>query len=68
MQGMWQTMRKAFDAKTPVERLDAHVVSMESRLAALKQVKPALKKLYDSFTNDQKEKADDLLTELGCMM
>lgn len=68
MQGMWQTMKAVFEAKTPVERLDAHVGAMESRLTALKEVKPALASLYAALSDDQKKKADELLTGMGCMM
>ena len=68
MQGMWQTMKAAFDAKTPVERLDAHITAMESRLTALKEVKPALAGLYAALSDEQKKKADELLTGMGCMM
>ena len=68
MQDMMQTMRAAFDAKTPVERLDAHLAAMEARVKALKDVQPALAKLYESLSADQKKKADDLLTGMGCMM
>jgi hypothetical protein len=68
MQTMWQTMQKVFDAKTPVERLDAHVAAMESRIQALKEVKPALAKLYDALGAEQKKTADEILTGMGCMM
>jgi hypothetical protein len=68
MQGMRQSMKTVLEAKTPVERLDAHVAVMESRLTALKEVKPALAKLYAELTADQKKKADELLTGMGCMM
>ena len=68
MQGMWQTMKAVFDAKTPVERLDAHINAMDSRVAALKEIKPALEKLYSALTADQKKKADEFLTGMGCMM
>ncbi len=68
MQGMWQTMEKVFEAKTPVERLDARVTAMESRLTALKEVKPALASLYAALNDEQKKKADELLTGMGCMM
>ena len=68
MQDMVQTMRAVFDAKTPVERLDAHLAAMEARVKALKDVQPALAKLYESLSADQKKKADDLLTGMGCMM
>jgi hypothetical protein len=68
MQGMWQTMQAVFEAKTPVERLDAHVAAMEGRLTALKDVKPALASLYAALNDEQKKKADELLTGMGCMM
>jgi hypothetical protein len=68
MQGMWQVMRTAFEANTPVERLDAQIAAMETRLDALKQVKPVLGNLYSALSADQKKKADELLTGMGCMM
>lgn len=68
MQGMWQTMRAVADAKSPTDRLDAQIVAMESRVAALKQVKPALEKLYAVLNDEQKKKADEMLTGMGCMM
>ena len=46
MQGMWQAMKSVFEAKTPTDRLDAQIASMETRLSALKEIKPALAKLY----------------------
>jgi len=68
MQGMWQSMTAAFEAKTPVERLDAHMAAMDGRLAALKEVKPALANLYATLSDNQKKKADEILTGIGCMM
>ena len=68
MQGMWQTMKGLSEAKTPVERLDVHIVAMETRLTVLKGVKPALANLYAALTAEQKKKADELLTGMGCMM
>ena len=68
MQGMWQTMKAVFDAKTSVERLDAHLAAMESRIKVLKDVKPTLAKLYEALSAEQKKKADDILTGMGCMM
>ena len=68
MQGMWQTMKAVFDAKTPADRLDAQIAAMDSRVSALKEIKPALAKLYDALSSDQKKKADELLTGMGCMM
>ena len=68
MQGMRQTMKAVFDAKTPADRLDAQIAAMDSRVSALKEIKPALAKLYDALSSDQKKKADELLTGMGCMM
>lgn len=68
MQSMRQSMMSAQSEKTPVARLDAHIKAMEGRLQALKDVKPALGALYDSLSDDQKKKADELLTGMGCMM
>jgi len=68
MQDMHKTMMAARTAKTPVERLDAHVTAMEGRLQALNDVKPALAALYDALSDDQKKKADELLTGMGCML
>ena len=68
MQAMRQTMMKVMEAKTPVERLDTHVTAMDGRLASLKEVKPALAALYTALSAEQKKKADQLLTGMGCMM
>jgi hypothetical protein len=65
MQAMRQTMKTAMATKTPVERLDAHVAAMETRLAALKEVKPALGNLYTALSDEQKKKAGK---SIGCMM
>lgn len=68
MQSMWQAMRTVFEASTPVERLDAHLGVMEGRLAALKEVKPALAGIYAVLSPEQKKKADEVITAMGCMM
>ena len=68
MQAMRQTMMKVMEAKTPVERLDAHIAAMDGRLASLKEVKPALAALHTALSEEQKKKADQILTGMGCMM
>jgi hypothetical protein len=71
LQGMQLTreaMMKTMEAKSPVERLDSHIAAMEGRVAALKEVKPALGALYTALSAEQKKKADELLTGMGCMM
>lgn len=68
MQAMRESMAKAMEAKTPVERLDAHIAAMDGRLSSLKEVKPALAALYAALSDDQKKKADQILTGIGCMM
>ena len=51
-----------------IERIDAHIAAMESRVAALNELKPPLAKLYNALSDEQKKKADELLTGMGCMM
>lgn len=72
MQAMRQTMMKVMEAKTPTERLDAHVAAMDSRVASLKEVKPALAALFAALSDEQKKKANEILTgsmgSMGCMM
>ena len=68
MQAMRQSMGKVMEAKTAVERLDAHIVAMDGRLASLKEVKPALAALYGALSDEQKTTADQILTGMGCMM
>ncbi len=68
MQSMHKTMMTAMQADGAVERLDAHIAMMESRLASLKEVKGPLVSLYGVLGADQKQKADDLITGMGCMM
>ena len=68
MPGTRQIMMKTMEAKSPVERLDSHITAMEGRVEALKAVKPTLGALYTVLSLDQKNKADQLLTGMGCMM
>jgi hypothetical protein len=65
MQGMRPAMMKVMQTISPVERLNAHIGAMESRLGELK---PALASLYNALSEEQKKKADELLTGMGCMM
>lgn len=68
MQDMHKTMMQARTGKTPVERLDARIAAMGSRLNALKEIKPLLAALYEALSDEQKKTADQLLTRMGCMM
>jgi len=68
MQGMGPNMMRAMQTKSPVEKLDAHLAMMEGRVAALKEIKAPLVALYAALTPEQKQKADQLLTSMGCMM
>ena len=69
MQAMHATMRKSFETETsPIERLDLRINVMESRLSTLKDMKPALAALYGALSDDQKKKANEVLTGMGCMM
>jgi hypothetical protein len=68
MKSMRQNMMSASQGKTPVERLDAHIAAMEGRIKSLNEVKPALTKLYDALSAEQRKKADEIMSGMGCMM
>jgi len=68
MHDMRKTMMAARSGKTPVERLDSRITAMDGRVKALKEIKPKLAALYDALSDQQKKKADQLLTGMGCMM
>ena len=68
MQAMRERMMKVMQAKSPVERLDAHLAAMENRITVLRELKPSLADLYAALSEDQKKQADQLLTGMGCMM
>ena len=48
--------------KTSVEQLDAQITATESRLKALKDLRPAAASLYAALNADQKKKADQMLS------
>ena len=68
MHTMRQGMMGKKAIKSPVERLEAHLSMMEKRIASLKALKPALGNFYATLSDAQKEKADAILTGMGCMM
>jgi len=67
MRSMHVNMMKAVETGNPVDRLNARISVMESRLDALREMKPALEQFYATLNADQKAKADQLLTGMGCM-
>ena len=68
MHAMHQSMMSDGAVKSPVERLEARLATVEVRLAALKDLKPALAGLYAALSDEQKQKADRALTGKGCAM
>ncbi len=68
MHAMRQSMMDAMSAKSPVERLDTHLTMMETRIDSLKAIKPKLEAFYATLSDEQKKKANQLLTGMGCMM
>ncbi len=65
---MHQAMMARMKATTPVDRISAHITAMEGKLASLKQMKVSLDKLYAKLSDEQKEKANKILTSMGCVM
>ena len=43
MQGMWQTMKSVFEAKTPADRLDAQIAAMDSGSRRLRRLSRCLR-------------------------
>ena len=68
MQDMQKSMMKMMEAKSPVDRLDTHITTMDKHLASLKDVQAPLKALYAALNDDQKKKAETALAAIGCMM
>lgn len=68
MKAMRASMMSNMKSGTAAERLDGRIKAMEGRLATLKEVKPALDRLYGTLSDEQKKKADEVLTGMGCMM
>ena len=68
MQSMHQTIMQVMHSGTPVERLDTRIEAMEGMISKLKEIRPALANLYAALTEDQKKKADELLTSMACMI
>lgn len=68
MEGMRADMMKAKQSGTAVDRLDARIKATEAKLANLKALKPAAEGLYNVLTDEQKKKADELLSGTCGMM
>lgn len=50
------------------QMLDTHMAMMESRLEAMKTLKPAMDALYKDLSSKQRKRADALMPGVGCMM
>jgi Spy/CpxP family protein refolding chaperone len=63
LQAMKDSMMTAISGgKTSVEQLDALIAATESRLKALKELRPTVASLYAALNADQKKKADQMLS------
>ena len=67
MQGMHADMMQAMQTGSAMARMDAHIKAMESMVESLKALKPSTEALYAVLTDEQKQKADQLLGG-GCGM
>jgi hypothetical protein len=61
MQSMRQEMMSAMQSGTALDRIKARTKIMETMVASMKAVNPALEGLYKVLTDEQKKKADQLL-------
>ena len=67
MVGMRADMMKAKESGSALQRLDARIKAMESKVESLKALKPVTEGLYAVLSDEQKKKADQLLGG-GCGM
>jgi hypothetical protein len=67
MESVHADMMKAKGNGSAVGRMDAHIKAMETMVDSLKALKPATDALYAALSEEQKEKADQLLGS-GCGM
>ncbi|MGA7456229.1 MAG: Spy/CpxP family protein refolding chaperone [Methyloceanibacter sp.] len=67
MESMHVNMMKAKESGSALQRLDARINAMESRVESLKALKPVTEGLYAVLSDEQKKKADQLLGG-GCGM
>jgi hypothetical protein len=67
MEGMPPEMMKAKESGSALQRLDARIKAMESKVEGLKALKPVTEGLYAVLSDEQKKKADQLLGG-GCGM
>ena len=61
MQSMRQEMMSAMQSGTALDRVKARTKMMETMIASMKAMNPALEGLYKVLTDEQKKKADQLL-------
>ena len=67
MEGMRAEMMKAKESGSALQRLDARIKALESKLDSIKALKPVTEGLYAVLSDEQKKKADQLLGG-GCGM
>lgn len=67
MSNMRENMQGMKQAETPVEKLGMHLGMMESRLDALKAMQGPLEALFEALSEEQKEKANQLMPGMTCM-
>jgi hypothetical protein len=48
-------MMKMMETTSPIERVDLRISTMESRISALKEIKPVLATLYYALSDDQEQ-------------
>jgi hypothetical protein len=68
MEGMRTEIMKAKQSGSALQRLDARIKALESKLGSLKALKPVTEGLYAVLSDEQKKKADQLLGGVCGMM
>ena len=66
-QQMFSLFQKGNEDRSAVDMLDLQISLMKTRVGALEKMKPAAEKLYAALSDDQQEKANQILPVMGCM-
>lgn len=65
MQSMRQGMMEAMQTGDMTQRMDARISGMEAMVDSMKAIKPATEELYAALSDEQKQRADQLIG-MGC--
>ena len=64
---MTQMFRNSGQNRSVLDLLNFRIEAMKARIETLEELKPVTEKLYNALSDEQKQKADQILPVMGCM-